>query len=151
MRTVTVHLANMLTGRTARYKENKTQLERKKAAAKRQEVASRQADTLSRKHLAGIRVRRQNLVYVTGLRLNISDPMLPDKLRGNSFFGQYGEIDKIVVNRPKDSRALQPVGVYITYFEREAAALCIDMVNGSSNVGGTIRQVPYQSCDPSCD
>lgn len=123
----------------ARHKENKSQIDRKRAAAKRQEAASRQADTLSRKHLAGIRVRRQNLVYVTGLRLNTSDPLLSEKLRGDQYFGQYGKIDKIVVNRPKDSRALQPVGVYITYFEKSAAALCISMVNGTSNAGGTVR------------
>lgn len=84
-------------------------------------------------------MRRQNLVYVTGLRLNTSDPQLGEKLRGDQFFGQYGRIDKIVVNRPKDSRALQPVGVYITFFEKEAAALCIDLVNNSSNAGGTVR------------
>lgn len=125
--------------RVARYKENKAHADKKRQAAKRQEAASRQADSLSRKHLAGIRVRRQNLVYVTGLRLNTSDPTLSDKLRGDQFFGQYGKIDKIVVNKPKDSRAMQPVGVYITYFDKDAAALCINVVNNSQNAGGTIR------------
>lgn len=103
---------------------------------------------MSRKHLAGIRVRRQNLVYVTGLRLNTSDPQLGEKLRGDQFFGQYGRIDKIVVNRPKDSRALQPVGVYITFFEKDAAALCIDLVNNSSNAGGTVRYAQYNLSQP---
>lgn len=132
--------ATILTQRSvARYKENQANRERRARAAKKQELASKQADSLSRKHLAGIRVRRQNLVYVTGLRLNTSDPQLSDKLRGEQFFGQYGKIDKIVVNRAKDSRALQPVGVYITYFEKDAAALCIAMVNDSQNAGGTIR------------
>lgn len=123
----------------ARYKETRAHADKKRQAAKRQEAASRQADSLSRKHLAGMRVRRQNLVYVTGLRLNTSDPQLSDKLRGDQYFGQYGKIDKIVVNRPKDSRALQPVGVYITYFDKEAAASCISTVNNSQNTGSTIR------------
>lgn len=34
---------------------------------------------------------------------------------------------------------MQPVGVYITYFDKQAAALCISMVNGTSNAGGVIR------------
>jgi len=84
-------------------------------------------------------VRRQNLVYVTGLKLNTSDPQLSEKLRGEQFFGQYGRIDKIVVNKPKDSKSMQSVGVYITYFDRNDAALCIDMVNGTQNAGGVIR------------
>lgn len=112
---------------------------RKKTAPKVKETQTREADSLSRKHLAGIRVRRQNLVYVTGLRLNTSDATISEKLRGEQFFGQYGRIDKIVVNKPKDSRSMQPVGVYITYFEKEAAALCIAMVNGTQNAGVTIR------------
>lgn len=125
--------------RQAKYKENQAQQAKRKAAARQKEAQRREADSLSRKHLAGIRVRRQNLVYVTGLRLNTSDPTLSEKLRGDQFFGQYGKIDKIVVNKPKDSRSMQPVGVYITYFDREAAALCIDMVNGTQNAGGVIR------------
>ena len=112
---------------------------KRKAVARQKELQRREADTLSRKHLAGIRVRRQNLVYVTGLRLNTSDPQLSEKLRGDQFFGQYGRIDKIVVNKPKESRSMQPVGVYITYFDKHDAALCIDMVNGTQNAGGVIR------------
>ena len=34
---------------------------------------------------------------------------------------------------------MQPVGVYITYFDKHDAALCIDMVNGTQNAGGVIR------------
>jgi len=34
---------------------------------------------------------------------------------------------------------MQQVGVYITYFDKQAAALCISMVNGTSNAGGVIR------------
>lgn len=85
------------------------------------------------------------MVYVTGLKLNTSDPTLSEKLRGDQFFGQYGKIDKIVVNKPKDSRSLQPVGIYITFFEKEPAALCIAMINGTENAGATIRSRKLES------
>lgn len=120
---------------TIRTANHRARLAKKKVIAKQKEVLNREADT-TRKHLAGIRVRRQNLVYVTGLKLNISDS-LNDQLRGEQFFGQYGKIDKIVISKSKES--LQPVGVYVTYFDKAAAAMCIAMVNGTQNAGGTVR------------
>lgn len=62
-------------------------------------------------------------------------------LRGPQYFGQYGEIDKIVVSKSKPGATSQGIGVYITYATKEAAALCIEVVDGSMNGDRVLRYV----------
>ena len=50
------------------HRQSIAQQAKKKAAAKQKEAQKREADNLSRKHLAGLRVRQKNLVYVTGMK-----------------------------------------------------------------------------------
>jgi CCR4-NOT transcription complex subunit 4 len=123
----------------AQHKQNLAQQAKKKAAAKQKEAQKREADSLSRKHLAGLRVRQKNLVYVTGLRPKVSGEKLVEGLRGKDFFGQYGDIVKIVVSKSKDSTHLpnQPVAIYITFVRKEDAAACIVAIDGFKNDDGS--------------
>lgn len=118
-------------------KENKA---RKQAATKRKEVEKREVETSNRRNLAGVRVKQQNLVYVIGLVPSVKDEStLLQTLRGPQYFGQYGEIDKIVVSKSKPGATSQGIGVYITYAMKESAALCIEVVDGSMNGDRVLR------------
>ncbi len=117
----------------AQHRQTQAQAAKKKAAARQKEAQKREADSLSRKHLAGLRVRQKNLVYVTGLKPKIFGDKLVEGLRQKDFFGQYGDIVKIVVSKAKDASIIgqnQPVGIYITFARKEDAATCIQTVDG---------------------
>lgn len=126
--------------KTSRYREDLTK--KKQAAQKRKEVEKREVETSSRRNLAGVRVKQQNLVYVIGLVPSVKDEStLLQTLRGENFFGQYGEIDKIVVSKAKPGASTQGIGVYVTYAKNDDAALCISMVDGSINGDRVLRYV----------
>lgn len=113
---------------------------KKQAAAKRKETEKREVENSSRRNLAGVRVKQQNLVYVIGLIPSIKDEQaLLQTLRGPEFFGQYGDIEKIVVSKAKPGAANQGIGVYVTYARKEDAALCISTVDGSLNGDRVLR------------
>jgi hypothetical protein len=57
-------------------------------------------------------------------------------LKSNDYFGQYGKIIKVVVNRKTNSNN---TGVYITYLKKEAAQKAIEQVDGSNFEGVVIR------------
>ena len=81
-----------------------------------------------------------NLVYVIGLIPTIKDEnSLLQTLRGPDYFGQYGEIEKIVVSKAKSTSPTQGIGVYVTYARKEDAALCIGSVDGSLNGERVLR------------
>lgn len=87
-----------------------------------------------------MRVKQQNLVYVIGLIPSLKDEQaLLNTLRGPEFFGQYGDIEKIVVSKAKPGAANQGIGVYVTYARKEDAALCISTVDGSLNGDRVLR------------
>ncbi|MCJ1477771.1 transcriptional repressor general negative regulator of transcription subunit 4 [Lambiella insularis] len=114
---------------------------RKKAAARQKEVERRQAESSSRKNLAGLRVVQKNLVYVVGLNPKIREEDLLQTLRGDQYFGQYGKIIKIVVSKAKEgSSGNQSIGVYVTFARKQDAASCIAAVDGSQNGDRTLRQ-----------
>lgn len=119
----------------ASYKENVAQQAKKKAAARQKEAQRREADSLSRKHLAGIRVRQKNLVYVTGMRPTGSPERLAEELRKPEYFGQYGKIVKVVVSKAKENH----VGIYVTFESKDDARRCIESVDGSSNNENRLR------------
>ncbi|KIX03697.1 uncharacterized protein Z518_07250 [Rhinocladiella mackenziei CBS 650.93] len=113
---------------------------KKQAAAKRKETEKREVENSARRNLAGVRVKQQNLVYVIGLIPQIKDEQaLLQTLRGPDYFGQYGEIEKIVVSKAKPGAANQGIGVYVTYARKEDAALCINTVDGSPNGDRVLR------------
>lgn len=75
----------------------------------------------SRKHLVDVRVIQRNLVYVTGIPLAIARE---DILRRQEYFGRYGKIVKVAINRSNsynnsyNSSAYGPsASAYVT-FER---------------------------------
>lgn len=124
---------------TAAHKARQAQKQKKSQAALQKEKQKAEADHLSRKHLAGLRVVQKNLVYVTGLNPTSQEDQLLATLRGDQYFGQYGKIIKIVVSKAKDPQHPHSVGVYVTYESKEDAASCITAVNGSKNGERTLR------------
>jgi CCR4-NOT transcription complex subunit 4 len=124
----------------ANYKAEIAQKAKKSAQIRQKEAQKREADSLSRKHLAGLRVVQKNLVYVTGLAPTVQHDRLLETLRGDQYFGQYGKIVKIVVSKAKDtSHPQQSVGVYVTYARKEDAATCIAAVDGTQNGDRILR------------
>ncbi|KAI9783635.1 MAG: transcriptional repressor general negative regulator of transcription subunit 4 [Peltula sp. TS41687] len=117
---------------------------RKKAEIRQKEAQKREAESLNRKHLAGLRVVQKNLVYVVGLSPRIREEDLLNTLRGPQYFGQYGKIVKIVVSKSKDGGqgGHQPMGVYVTFAKKEDAERCIAAVDGSENGGHILRLLP---------
>ncbi|KAL4899799.1 hypothetical protein BDW74DRAFT_163012 [Aspergillus multicolor] len=114
---------------------------RKAAAAKKKEAEKREIEASSRKNLAGVRVVQKNLVYVIGLNPTIRDEsQLLQTLRGKDYFGQYGDIEKIVVSKAKPGgNPNQGIGVYVTYARKSDAATCIAAVDGSGNGDRVLR------------
>ncbi|KAJ5347189.1 uncharacterized protein N7506_000442 [Penicillium brevicompactum] len=114
---------------------------RKAAAAKKKEAERREIEASSRKNLAGVRVVQKNLVYVIGLNPTIRDEnQLLQTLRGREYFGQYGEIEKIVVSKAKPGgNPNQGIGVYVTFSRKLDAATCIGAVDGSGNGDRVLR------------
>lgn len=92
-----------------------------------------------KKHLANMRVIQKNLVYVIGLNPSIPSEELQQMLRRDEFFGQYGKIQKIVINKRMNSSGHPGVGVYVTFARKEDAARCIAAVDGSMNDGKYLR------------
>lgn len=98
-----------------------------------------------------MRVLQRNLVYVTGLNPNIREDDLLATLRGEAYFGQYGKIIKIVVNKRTgqggpggmhggyDQQSGSGLGVYVTFEKKEEAEKCIQAVDGSLNGDRVLR------------
>ncbi|KAK9462972.1 uncharacterized protein V1516DRAFT_620668 [Lipomyces oligophaga] len=112
---------------------------RREKEKKMKEKERKEIEQASRKHLSGMRVIQKNLVYVVGLNPHIPYEELHNTLRGDQFFGQYGKIQKIVVNRRNGGLGNGGIGVYVTYYKKEDAARCIAAVDGSSNDGKLLR------------
>ncbi|KAJ2664578.1 transcriptional repressor general negative regulator of transcription subunit 4 [Coemansia sp. RSA 1199] len=90
----------------------------------------REIESNSRRHLANVRVVQKNLVYVIGLPSSLATE---DILRSHDYFGQFGRISKIVINRRQNgSSSHHPtVGVYVTFAMRDDATRAINAVDGS--------------------
>lgn len=126
----------------AKHKQQIAQKAKKNAQIRQKEAQKAEADSLSRKHLAGLRVVQKNLVYVTGLTPTIREDRLLDTLRGDDYFGQYGKIIKIVVSKARENaQHQQSVGVYVTFARKQDAEACINAVDGSQNGDRTLRYV----------
>lgn len=113
---------------------------KRKALARQKETERKQVETLSRKHLAGLRVMQKNLVYVVGLNPKSREEDLLQTLRGDQYFGQYGKIIKIVVSKAKEgANGNNSQGIYVTFAREEDAESCINAVNGSQNGDRVLR------------
>eukprot|EP00730_Choanoeca_flexa_P007753 TRINITY_DN12386_c0_g2_i4.p1 TRINITY_DN12386_c0_g2~~TRINITY_DN12386_c0_g2_i4.p1 ORF type:complete len:1089 (+),score=194.73 TRINITY_DN12386_c0_g2_i4:47-3313(+) len=94
---------------------------------KKQEA--RQKIIESRKQLQSVRVVQKNLVYVIGLPPRIADEAT---LRKPDYFGKYGKILKIVVNRQAYAQQGPPTfSAYVTFVSKESASACVRGVNES--------------------
>ncbi|KNC96943.1 CCR4-NOT core ubiquitin-protein ligase subunit MOT2 [Spizellomyces punctatus DAOM BR117] len=117
------------------------EIARIKAAKKKKERERKEQDQMSRRHLANVRIVQKNLVYVLGLPPKIASE---DILRSQDYFGQYGKITRVVVNRRAHSHTpvlaqVPNTGVYITFTRKEEAARAIEAVDGSVYDGKIIR------------
>ncbi|KAG5440667.1 hypothetical protein PCK2_000255, partial [Pneumocystis canis] len=113
----------------------------RKNQRKQKERERKELETINRKHLANMRVVQKNLVYVIGLSPKAANEELLQTLRGHDYFGQYGKIHKIVINKKNASHpnGSGSLGVYITYYRKEDAAKAIAAVDGSINDGRILR------------
>lgn len=112
-------------------------------------TSSRKSDPAdSRKHLQGMRVTQKNLVYVIGLSIKLVTDEALTLLKGPDYFGQYGKIQKIMVNKRKDIPPLRggtfdksgsSVSVYVTFARDDDAAKCIRALDGAVVDGNTLR------------
>lgn len=87
----------------------------------------------SRRHLCEFRVIQRNLVYVIGISAKIAHEHI---LKEPEFFGQFGKIIKIVVNKKNflaSSSGSNPpsASAYITFVRKDDAARAIEFVDGS--------------------
>jgi len=95
-----------------------------------------------------VRVTQKNLVYVIGLSLKLINDEALALLRGQDYFGQYGKIQKIMINKRKDIPPLRggtfdksgsSVSVYVTFARKEDASRCIAALDGAAVDGQTLR------------
>lgn len=111
---------------------------------KAKEKEKKEIEAMSRKHLSNMRVVQKSLVYVIGLPTKLAND--EHTLRQHEYFGQYGKISKVVINRrntpmpiPGSAPAQPSLGVYITYVRKEDAAKAIAAIDGSIWDGKILR------------
>lgn len=129
------------------YKIQQAKKEKREREKKQREKEKKELDMANKKHLAGLRVVQKNLVYVTGLNPPCSPDELHSVLRSDKYFGQYGKINKIVINKKNPnplnsgSHHHQNPGlvVYVTFAKKEDALNCITELDGSLCDGRVLR------------
>ncbi|KAG5420985.1 NOT4 [Candida metapsilosis] len=129
------------------YKIQQAKKEKREREKKQREKEKKESDMANKKHLSGLRVVQKNLVYVTGLNPPCSPDELHSVLRSDKYFGQYGKINKIVINKknpnPSNSSSHhhQNPGlvVYVTFARKEDALNCITELDGSLCDGRVLR------------
>lgn len=94
-------------------------LKANKAATKRKN------GEVDRSQLANMRVIRRNLVYAVGL-----PPWSEETLRRPEYFGQYGKIAKIVMNRSQAAAPRATASAYVTFVHKEDTLACILALDG---------------------
>jgi len=91
------------------------------------------AEPRDRSSLANMRVIRRNLVYAVGLPPAIANE---DLLKKAEYFGQYGKVSKIVLNRSNisnantDSNRRSSASAYVTFSHKEDTLACILALDG---------------------
>uniref|UniRef100_A0A6V2MAB7 RING-type domain-containing protein n=1 Tax=Ditylum brightwellii TaxID=49249 RepID=A0A6V2MAB7_9STRA len=92
-----------------------------------------------RNQLANMRVIRRNLVYAVGLPPSIATE---DTLRKSDYFGQYGKISKIVINRNHNGNGdprRASASAYVTFLHKEDTLACILALDGFYHDGRNTR------------
>lgn len=123
------------------YKLQQIRKEKREREKKQREKEKKETEMANKKHLAGLRVVQKNLVYVTGLNPPCASDELHSVLRSDKYFGQYGKILKIVINRKNPTSHHQNPGlvVYVTFARKEDALRCINELDGSLCDGRLLR------------
>lgn len=125
------------------YRLQQIKKEKREKEKKQKEKEKKETELANKKHLAGLRVVQKNLVYVTGLNPPCPQEDLHSVLRSDKYFGQYGKISKIVINRktpPAGQHHLSPgLVVYVTFSRKEDALKCINELDGSLCDGRVLR------------
>lgn len=115
-----------------------------KAKRERQKLSEDESTAMEvpkdRTQLANMRVIRRNLVYAVGLPPSIASEEI---LRKPEYFGQYGKISKIVLNRSPmtasgDVRRAS-ASAYVTFAHKEDTLACILALDGFYMDGRNIR------------
>ena len=123
-------------------KERSARLKRDQRLKEREK---KEGDLTSRKHLMNVRVVQKNLVYVIGMAPEVSSTQdLISLLKSPEYFGQYGKVQKIVVNKLKNQSNTNPgvspnLGIYVTYGTKEEAQRAMEAIDGSLNEGRVLR------------
>ncbi|CAJ1905666.1 unnamed protein product [Cylindrotheca closterium] len=92
-----------------------------------------------RSQLANMRVIRRNLVYAVGLPIAMATEEI---LRKPDYFGQYGKIAKIVLNRSQATAAdprRASASAYVTFTYKEDTLACILALDGFYIEGRSVR------------
>ncbi|OBA25452.1 hypothetical protein HANVADRAFT_53921 [Hanseniaspora valbyensis NRRL Y-1626] len=129
-------------------KLEQTKQAKKEKERKQREKEKREMENNSRKQLASMRVIQKNLVYVIGVNpppqaINHSTGLVNTSemvhlLRNEKYFGQYGKVVKLVVNKLSNS-INSSYGVYVTYSKKGEAAECISNLDGSFLDGKLVK------------
>ena len=128
------------------YRLQQLKREKREREKKQREKEKKDAEMANKKHLAGLRVVQKNLVYVTGLNPPCPAEDLHSVLRSDKYFGQYGKISKIVINKKNPSsqtshhhHQVPGLVVYVTFARKEDALKCINELDGSLCDGRVLR------------
>ena len=126
------------------YRLQQLKREKRDREKKQREKEKKETEMANKKHLAGLRVVQKNLVYVTGLNPPCNPDDLHTVLRSDKYFGQYGKILKIVINKkspnPQTHHHQNPgLVVYVTFAKKEDALKCINELDGTLCDGRILR------------
>ncbi|KAK6462167.1 transcriptional repressor general negative regulator of transcription subunit 4 [Scheffersomyces coipomensis] len=131
------------------YRLQQLKREKRDREKKQREKEKKETEMANKKHLAGLRVVQKNLVYVTGLNPPCPPEDLHAVLRSDKYFGQYGKISKIVINKKSPAPQTGSAGhhhhqspgivVYVTFTRKEDALKCINELDGSLCDGRILR------------
>lgn len=126
-------------------KIERANLARKEKERKQREKERKESENNNRKQLANMRVIQKNLVYVIGINPPVPYEEVSNVLRSDKYFGQYGKINKIVVNKKNPHsndnyhHHSPGYGVYITYASKDDASKCINQVDGTYIDGKLVK------------
>ncbi|KAJ3355353.1 transcriptional repressor general negative regulator of transcription subunit 4 [Entophlyctis luteolus] len=116
-----------------------------KNAKKLRERERKEMDNAARRHLANARVVQKNLIYVVGIPSRFATE---EHLKSNEFFGQFGKISRVVINRKGHGHtsvvsSMSPMGVFIFYVKKEDAIRAIEAVDGTVFDGNKVLRVTH--------
>lgn len=106
---------------------------------KAQDAERRRFDAQTKRALQKQRISKSDLIYVIGLNRDSSDE---SELKGSQFFGQYGSVRKIVINKenaPSNGSRSKTSTAYITYSNWHEASMAILSLNGAEFEGRTLK------------